>query len=420
MRGGPGAPIVTAAAVTGDRGKGVREQGTDLLWSQTVPKGEKGTILQAVITPELFPRLSQLAKSFQRIRYHRLRFEIVASWPTTSAGSYVSGFVKDATDPVRGSSAASTLLASGGTATKVWQSTEVIVGRLPDLYYTSSDPNSERWSSPGSFVIALISPPTVEGGVEVFVHWDITLTEPTYEEARGSSDDGFAAARCDMFTSKNNPYLSKRSGDTWTPVTLGDFSPPLKDGDELRFLSFKFGSVENSSLALNGLFGFHSVKAKGRFVYPIDDKGNQSSENFFDEVYVIAIGEKGQIERAKSNLSLGSWYLSPPQPSRPLPITRSWFRHEARSPLGVRRCDQRILSSLDSMENTIQENTIPILERQSDCCGISEHPSKNIPLSNQGDLSPLLEKLMERLDSFTANCMPSKAGEDSEWEKLDT
>lgn len=398
IKAGPGAPIVTAAAVTGDRGRGVREQGTDLLWSQAVPKGERGTVLQAVISPELFPRLSQLAKSFQRIRYHRLRFEIVASWPTTTAGTYVSGFVKDATDPVRGSSAASTLLASGGTATKVWQSTEVIVGRLPDLYYTSSDPNSERWSSPGSFVISLISPPTVEGSLEVFVHWDVTLTEPTYEEPEGSSDDGFTAARFDFYTSKNNPYLSKRSKDTWAPVNFGDFSPPLKDGDTVRFLSFKFGSVQNSSQVLSGLFGFHTVKAIGSYVYPVDDKGDRSTENFYDEVYVIAKGEKGQLERARKDLSLASWYLSPPAPSRPLPIARSWCRHEAPNLRGAGRCAPRTSYSPDCMESTSPEPTSPTSETLGTSFERSETLSNPTLPSTQDRLYPLLEKLMEHLE----------------------
>lgn len=82
-----------------------------MLTTQVVKTGTTGVVAQAVITPEIFPRMGVLGKAFQRIRYHRLRFEVVAGWPSTVSGAYVAGFVKDATDPVSSASATSTLLA---------------------------------------------------------------------------------------------------------------------------------------------------------------------------------------------------------------------------------------------------------------------------------------------------------------------
>lgn len=82
--GGKGAPVTTPAAVRGLKGRAIREQGTDLIGTQPVKSGATGVIMQAVITPEMFPRMGVLGKAFQRIKYHRLRFEVVQVGPRQS------------------------------------------------------------------------------------------------------------------------------------------------------------------------------------------------------------------------------------------------------------------------------------------------------------------------------------------------
>lgn len=377
------------------------------MWSRTVSKNNKGVLLQAVITPELFPRLKQLSKSFQRIRYHRLRFEVVASWPSTASGTYVAGFIKDATDPARDDTVASTLLASGGTATKVWQSTEVIVNGFPDLYYTSSDPSSQRWSSPGSFVISLISPNSLEGNCEVFVHWDVTLSEPTYEAQQGEADDGFTTCLLDVYTSKGNTYLSKRKGSDWTPLEVTDFSPPLKNGDMVTYGSFRFGSVMNSSSTFSGVVGFHTIQVSGSYIYPLDDLGARSTQNFYDETYVLAKGEKGQVERKEAVFRQASWYLSPPPPSVPSPIERSWCHHGALSRLGGSILGPRISSSPDCTMSLQPESMIPISETYYPPLEPSTNSCSESPPSSVDKLSVLLERLMERLDNSTESSTKS-------------
>lgn len=351
----------------------------------------------------MFPRLSQLAKSFQRIRYHRLRFEVVAAWPSTAAGSYVAGFVKDATDPVRPSSATSTLLASGGTAVKIWQSTEVVITSLPGLFYTSTAANSERWSSPGSFVASLLSRTAVPGSMQVYVHWDVTLSQPTYEAEGEGGDDGFVSVDVDVYSSNNNTYLSKRSGNDWTPLLLTDFSPPLLAGDRVRFLAMKFPIVENSSGTIDGAFGFHTVEAMGAFVYPVDEKFSRSTQNFHGETYVMFKGEKGERTRKSPNLMGASWYLSPAPALQPSTITRLLCHLEAPQLRQGKLFDCSNSFYQGSLEKEDPEPSIPTSMASTSSLQPLLSTSGTTPPSNVEKLFSSLERRMERLLSLQEN-----------------
>lgn len=305
-----GAVVNTAVKVKGKQTQGLREQGTDVLELVKIDSKKIGVVLQQVVTPQAFPRLGQLAKSFQRIRYHRLRFEIITGCPTTASGVYVAGFVKDARDPVKDSTASATLLASGGEVVKMWQSTEVVVGRLPDLYYTSANTAEQRWSSPGSLVISLISPPDTKVTIQVFVHWDVALSQPTYESGESSPDsDGFVTVKLDAYASNDNPYLSVRSGNSWRPMTPDDFTPALEDKQILTVLSMRYAATENSSGNLDGIFGFRKIGVKDRFLYPIDDRNNKSDQNFHGQTYILFAGEKCSVENPP-NFQRARWYRS--------------------------------------------------------------------------------------------------------------
>lgn len=357
-----------------------------------------------MVNPEILPRLSQLSRSFQRIKYHRLRFEVVAGFPSTSSGGYVAGFVKDATDPMRESSAATTLLASGGTCVKAWQSTEVVVQSLPDLYYTSTAPNSERWSSPGSFVIAWTSPNTVEGNFSVYVHWDVTLSAATYEDEGEGEETGFATCLADAYTSTGNPYLSVRNGSSWTPMKATHFSPVLKSGDRVTLLSFKFGSYQNSSGTLDGLYGFRRLLCVGNgsssYIKPIDEKGDSMTVNFHDEAYVLFKGEKGELARASLNSLRVSWFLSPTRVSPDFPTTSGKCLQEPLLQSPVSESPSSISCFPDSTEKLSQEN-MPLLEPSYTSCSMRYETSSEIPPpSPVVTLLRSLEKRMEHLLSL--------------------
>lgn len=360
--------------------------------TQPVSKDQTGVVAQLVITPELFPRMGQLGKSFQRIRYHRLRFEIVAGWPSTVSGAYVAGFVRDATDPVNASNAASTLLASGGVATKFWQSTNVTVGTLPDLYYTSSDPEEARWASPGSFVIAIVGAPNMPATFEVFCHWDVSFYEPTYESAARNS--GFTTALEHLYASKGNSYLSVRNGSDWKPADFQDFSPPLYEGAVLTVLSLRYASVQNSNLNLSGIFGFRSLKAASGRIYPIDDLGQRSTENFFDETYVLTKGEKVEIA-SPPNAQVSQWFastlgrhvrsgLSNPRPG----VCRSGRESESTS------LESSLMPCTSGMDPT---RTTPSSKGVTPALRPSENRSQQIPSLRRDQLLRLMEQLTEFL-----------------------
>lgn len=342
-------------------------------------------VVQAVINPELFPRMGVLGKAFQRIRYHRLRFEVVAGWPSTVAGAYVAGFVKDATDPVPAASATSTLLASGGTATKFWQSSNVVVQNLPDLYYTSSDPEEKRWASPGSFVIAVVGTPSTDASFEVFMHWDVSFYEPTYES--GVTDAGFTTALVDVYTSKGNKYLSKRKGGDWEPLTWTDFSPPLFNGAVLTVLSMRSSSV--GTTAVNGVFNFRQMKCTGNLIYPTDDKGAIGSQVFFDEDYVLFEGEKLEVSKPP-NETVASWFRSA--------LRRHIRSGLSRSPSSEQECcPERLLETTRhfSMPSTSQRTQSRIIPSSKECIITSE---KLQTLLSQGPYSQeTLSRLMEQL-----------------------
>lgn len=257
----------------------------------------------------MFPRLGQLAGAFQRIKYHRLRFEVVTGLPSDTSGVYVAGFIRDATDPVKAKTASSTLLASGGVATKWWQSCDVVVTGLPDLYYTSSAPTSTRWASPGSFVISIIGKPSQGGSLEVFCHWDVSLSSPTYE-GEAETGAGYTSALADMYTAAGGKHLQKRAGSGWADVTALDFSPPLVRGQVLECLAMKFADTKTGSGTYGGLFGFRNImmNSDGKVV-PVDEKGSLTDESFYNEVYVLFKGEKWEI-LTPPNIQLASWFLS--------------------------------------------------------------------------------------------------------------
>lgn len=355
--GTSGAPVNAGVRVTGKSTSSVTEAGTDLLGNFTIETKRVGVITQLVITPAYFPRLSRLSGAFQRIRYHRLRFEVVTGTSTSTGGLYVVGFVKDATDPISAANASSTLLASGGTATKYWQSVDCVVNNLPGLYYTSPSDAEPRWSSPGSFVIYSIAAPTQKVSLEVFAHWSVTLSQPSYEDPSQVNDGGFHTAKYDISTWAGKNYLQKRENTgEWSLVVPSDFDPPLSHSAYYRMLGFRYSSVQDDKGVLEGIFGFCRIKmgsADESGCYPVNDRNVVSDLAFHDSVWVIAQGEKVAREDPPENYLRAPWFSSP------LPACSSYGRllrqqglSSQRSPLCIPQVSSRSSNPLSTASTT--------------------------------------------------------------------
>lgn len=413
------APISTGVKVKGETGRTIREQGTDQLATTSV--STEGIIGQYVVVPGLFPRLSQLAKSFQRIKYHRLRFEIVTGCPTVTGGVYVAGFVADATDPVSKNSAAATLLASGGSATKFWQSSEVIVNKFgPELYYTNPHEGEERWSSPGSLVLAVVSPPTQPVSFDIFCHWDVSLSKPTYD-APGKTEENFSRAEVDIYTSKDNKYLSKRKGTDWTPLRMSDFTPSLKNETTYILGGWRCGTVEASTGAASGIFGFFGLRVKyetdNYYVYPVDESNNRTTQNFHAEEYVI---RKGELVFRLSSLSdqQEPWYQSQQNQLCTLASKSMSSRFPWTSPEYWQVIEETPeLPTLEPSGNWSKTNTGESTGAQSSVKSLASSSllaGSSTGLSHLEPLLPLLENLTGYLQNLSVSSREAPSGPSSE------
>lgn len=189
------------------------------------------TIMSGVVTASSSARLSTLAEAFQRIRWNNIRFTIEGAFPTTCGGGYIACFVRDPTDvpPTDPQRAIRWAMAQQQSVDSKWyDSTGVVVGRTPDLLYTSMG-DGLRFSSPGTFYIISKGGPAQVGAITVKFYWDVTLSEPTVdvrEESRGITikDDYYipfdvqGPALLSRLT-----HLSPNPHDlTYSPITTSD------------------------------------------------------------------------------------------------------------------------------------------------------------------------------------------------------
>lgn len=127
-----------------------------------------------------------LAEAYQRIKYRKLIFKVVPMASTSVNGGYTAGFIRDCKDLIT-EDPTSALLASGGVSKKVFDEATVVVGGVPDLYYTSREHQDSltRWSSPGSFVVTMDSGADRSFDLLIYVDWHIELSEPVSALEKG-------------------------------------------------------------------------------------------------------------------------------------------------------------------------------------------------------------------------------------------
>lgn len=171
-----------------------RFKGTDLLEIVTTAAGQvyaPGSIITSGgITAYSSARLETIAKAYQRVKFHSLRFTIEGAYSSTSGGGYITCFVRDPDDvppedPVAAMKWAMSQQHSADA--KWWDSVGLNVGTTPDLLFTSPG-SSARLFSPGTFYVISKGGPAQVGTLTISYHWDVTLSEPTSETALTSNE----------------------------------------------------------------------------------------------------------------------------------------------------------------------------------------------------------------------------------------
>lgn len=232
----------------------VHLSGTDRIFhiNDIAGKAPGAVILDALLTPDIVPRLHKLAEAYQRIRYHKLVFRVETMVPTFSTGGYAFGFIPDPRDVLQpGTSALSRVMATpGAKLAKSWQSSVVAHKCNADLLYTNEPPLSElRLFSPGRVCFVIDSTPqggtaSAEMPVSIWLEWSVTLSEPSLESHNKSS----------LIVAQNNFYIrSSNVGLWWRDSSGGDDPRSQIPGIQFdvvyqltskRFVDFTDGTTE--------------------------------------------------------------------------------------------------------------------------------------------------------------------------------
>lgn len=172
------------AVVVGNNTKSIREQGTDLAWKiDDISKyAANAVVISEMISTALFLRLSLLASTYQRIRWHRLTMRVVTECATTTDGGYAITFLRDPTDVVPQDVEGFRRLIGNQkvVVSKMWRSAQTVMPNRQDLFYTSQD-SEPRWWSPAKFIMAIDHPASQPVSVSIYADWDVTLSDATIE-----------------------------------------------------------------------------------------------------------------------------------------------------------------------------------------------------------------------------------------------
>lgn len=135
-----------------------------------------------IITPTITRRLSTQASLFQRVKYHKLEFEIQTQVATTTSGGYVAAFYKDPSmDVGSGVEALNRMAAVQGSKTsKNWVSLNMSVTPTQDKLYTANG-NEIRMFSPGRFRMLTDGTPSNDINVTINLVWTCTFSEPALQ-----------------------------------------------------------------------------------------------------------------------------------------------------------------------------------------------------------------------------------------------
>lgn len=179
-----GAPMSVGVSIRGQPSPLTRLSGTDILTKIDDISGYVygSEIFSELIVPGLFPRLALVARTFQKVIYHKITVRIVPQISTTTSGGYVAAFVADpADDTPQGDALVSHLISQRASqAQKWWQNSVINIPLTNTMYFTSRGVDVREYS-PGKFLIASTGKPSQVGSLVVYVDWDVSLSVATLE-----------------------------------------------------------------------------------------------------------------------------------------------------------------------------------------------------------------------------------------------
>lgn len=193
------------------------QSGTDLLVKieDLSQYGANQVVIDQLITASAFKRLTQFARNFQRIKWHRLEFRIILQTPTTTGGGYATGILRDAGDMIPSTEDGYRRFIGNDQVTiaKMWENSTTTMPNRLDWLYTSED-GELRWFAPGKFVFMIDHPATQPASVSIYADWTVSFKDPTIEGVTETVDG---------IVSQTVSYIDSSTGITGAkvPVLVG-------------------------------------------------------------------------------------------------------------------------------------------------------------------------------------------------------
>jgi len=164
-----------------------RQCTTDYLGNLEFTSLADGTgIFEYRVEPDTFPTLSRFAASYQRIRYHKITFQLSCHLPTSASGGYVMGFRPDPMDKLPSAAEERKRFVvgtPGSIKNSIWQSTDMTIPSrvlTNRLFYTSLGTDAREFS-PGTLFVVVDGTVNQAGSISVSATYDVSCSIPSLE-----------------------------------------------------------------------------------------------------------------------------------------------------------------------------------------------------------------------------------------------
>lgn len=142
-------------------------------------KTKTGTVVaELVVSANTTARLLQMSRAFQRIRFSSATLSVTAKGASSTSGGYLVAYVADVFDEPT----IETLGSFQNAQTKKWwEDTSITVSLPPTLFYTDPKSDTDRWWSPGKFVLMVDGQPSNDISLTLHASISVQLSIPALE-----------------------------------------------------------------------------------------------------------------------------------------------------------------------------------------------------------------------------------------------